>query len=117
VASSEYRQDSPYGVVRLSDGTYLSIDDPTYQEWVALGNSPCVPIPDISPRQFRQGLNSIGLRLTVETTIATLDQNIKDWYEYAQTFQHNHPVLLAMAQTLGISQEQIDTLFLAWSKL
>lgn len=76
-----------------------------------------VVVPDVSPRQFRQGLTAAGLRTTVETTIAAADQNTKDWYEYASSFQHDHPVLLALAAGLGVTHEQIGDFFTAWAKL
>jgi hypothetical protein len=66
---------------------------------------------EISPRQIRQALNAAGLRAAVETAVASSDQNTKDWWEFASTFERNHPVLVAMAVQLGMSTAQVDSLF------
>ncbi len=68
-------------------------------------------VPSLSPRQFRQALTALGLRAAVEAAIAAADQDTKDWYEYATSFEWNHSVLIAMATALGKTDADIDALF------
>lgn len=65
----------------------------------------------ISPRQFRQALTAIGLRATVEAVIAIADQDTKDWYEYATSFERTNHVLVAMATSLGKTDAEVDAMF------
>lgn len=69
------------------------------------------PPQSISPRQFRQALNAIGLRASVEAAVAAADQDTKDWYEYATSFERSNTVLIAMATALGKTDADIDALF------
>lgn len=78
----------------------------------AFEDVPVVPsIAAISPRQFRQALTSIGLRSAVEAAVAAADQDTKDWYGYATSFERSNAVLIAMATALGKTSEDIDALF------
>ena len=40
----------------------------------------------------------------------------KAWWEYAQVVERSHPMVGVLVQTLGLSDEQVDDLFLAASK-
>lgn len=88
---------------------------PVGLEWVTEQyidpNSPAVSKQSISPRQFRQALTSIGLRSAVEAAVAAADQDTKDWYGYATSFERSNAVLIAMATALGKTSEEIDALF------
>ena len=65
----------------------------------------------ISPRQLRQALTATGLRSAVEEAIAAADQDTKDWYEFAIEVERSHPMVNAMADGLGVTQQQLDDLF------
>lgn len=82
-------------------------------DWVYVGEQPVEPAPikPLSPRQFRQALTALGLRATVEAAIAAADQDTKDWYEYATSFERTNSVLVAMAAALGKTDADIDELF------
>ena len=67
----------------------------------------------VTPRQIRLALNAAGLRDAVENAVAASDQAIKDWWEYALDIERKHPLIESMAQQLGITDQQIDTLFVA----
>jgi hypothetical protein len=74
------------------------------------------PVPQalpivVSPRQIRQALTASGLRSQVESAVAAGDQDTKDWWEFATAFEENHPRVLAMAAGLGVSNEQLHSLF------
>lgn len=87
---------------------------PAGLEWVVdpyIDPNALVAFPSLSPRQFRQALTALGLRAAVEAAIAAADQDTKDWYEYATTFERNHSVLIAMATALGKTGADIDALF------
>lgn len=73
-----------------------------------------VPAPatnEVSARQIRQALNQAGLRAQVETAVAAGDQNTKDWWDYANTFDRNHTKVVAMGEALGVSNASLDDLW------
>lgn len=65
----------------------------------------------VSPRQIRQALNAAGLRAPVEAAVASADQDTKDWWEFATSFESDHPVLLAMAGGMGMTEAQVREVF------
>ena len=66
---------------------------------------------EISPRQIRQALTATGLRASVETAVAAADQDTKDWWEFATTFERSHSRVIGMAQALGVTPRQMDDLW------
>jgi hypothetical protein len=73
-----------------------------------------IPVPPfVSPRQIRQALTAAGLRTQVEAAVAASDQDTKDWWEFATTFERRHPMVVAMATGLGITEKQVDDLFIS----
>jgi len=69
------------------------------------------PIPPLTPRQIRMALTRIGLRTTVEAAVAAGDQDLKDWWEWSQTFERLHPAVVSMGDALSQSAEQLDALW------
>jgi hypothetical protein len=117
-----YKLLNPTLVKRLEDGCCIPLPPAEsegfkYQAWLNLGNTPLpadiipVTIRHLSPRQFRQALNAIGLRQTVETAISAADQNTKDWYEYSTYFDRQNPVMISFANQLGKTSADIDALW------
>ena len=119
---------------KLTDGTaVLRLDDssiiggpgaPGYDEyltWLAQGNAPepaDVVIPNaVSPRQIRQALTAAGLRAQVESAVSVSSQDMKDWWEFATVFERQHPMIVGMAQQLGIGASAVDALFIAASSI
>lgn len=85
--------------------------------WVSGAPLPVIPVvtvpEEISPRQFRQALTKFGFRQQVEGAIAaSVDQNLKDWWEFTSAFQRRHPEVLAMATALGFSDAQLDQVWI-----
>lgn len=64
-----------------------------------------------TPRQIRQALTAAGLRTAVEAGIAAGDQDTKDWYEFATSFERLHPSVIGLATALDVSEAQLDDLF------
>jgi len=107
------------GISRMS----CSVENEEFKAWLAEGNTPepADPLPIvsivISPRQIRQALTQLNLREIVESAVATGDQDLKDWWEFATQIEENHPEVLGMATSLNITEEQVHELFvLAKSK-
>lgn len=67
----------------------------------------------VSAFQARAALNAAGLREKVESTMSdpATDQTVKDAWEYATTFKRNSPTVLTLATELGLTDEQLDNLF------
>lgn len=78
---------------------------------LSLPPGPVIPT-SLTPRQLRLILNAYGLLDQVEALVATQDKAIQLAWEYATTFLRDDQLLNTMAQHLGITQEQIDTMFI-----
>lgn len=78
-----------------------------------------VEVPQtLTPRQIRIQLTNSGLRQQVEDIIAnTDDYALKDWWEYSLDYKRDNPILIDMATQLGLTDEQIDDMFIQASKL
>lgn len=70
-----------------------------------------LPILVVSPRQIRQALTAAGLRTAVEAAVASGNQDLQDWWEFATAFEENHPMVIGMAATLNVTEEQLHSLF------
>lgn len=80
-------------------------------------------MPSLSARQFRLGLVSAGVSPNVVATViaampvgAEQDKAQIEW-EYAETFQRKHPLIATIGKELGLSDAQIDNLWLAAADL
>ena len=71
-----------------------------------------VPI-SVSPYQARRALNAAGLREAVETAVASASYEVRDAWEYALTVERASPMIAALAAALGLSETQVDDLFIA----
>lgn len=75
----------------------------------------------VTMRQARLALLGAGLLPTVQAAIAALPSPQKEAaeieWEYAQEVQRNHGLVPSMAQALGMSEAQIDDLFIAAAAL
>ena len=73
-------------------------------------------VKTITPRQLRLQLLSVGLLDDVEALCAT-DRAMSIWFEYSLDFQRSHPMVEEMAVQLGLTQDDVDTMFIEASKL
>jgi hypothetical protein len=94
------------------DGTWVSDNDVEVQSIIdSYVETPEVP-QSVSPAQFRVALNDLGFRLGVEAYLGTASQNVRDYFEYATYFERNNQTLVSGAQTMGLTDSQIDSLFI-----
>ncbi len=84
-------------------------------QWIEIQNN----IPEnISARQVRIWLLQHGISLQqVENAIDTIQDPVlrditKVEWEYAPYIERNHPMLVPLAQALGLTQEQLDQAFI-----
>lgn len=103
----------------LNDGEYAVFTD---GEWVTTTELP-QPIPEpiqvpqsITPLQAKLQLLEMELLDEVEAMVAT-DRKISLYWEYALEIRRDHATLLAMATALGLSDSQVDEMFIEASKL
>lgn len=75
-------------------------------------------IPTLSPRQLRLALLRLGMTgAQVEAQIAAMPGTDADReaamieWEYAPTYQRDHPLVIMLGAALGLTQAQIDA---AW---
>lgn len=73
---------------------------------------PPITYTSITPRQIRQVLTLSGHRAQVEALVAAGDQDLRDWWEFALFFERSHPVLNSMAASLGLTDSDVDALFM-----
>lgn len=77
---------------------------------VPVDPSPVVTTP-VSPRQIRQAMTAFGMRAAVEAFVSAADQDTKDWWEFASSFERQHPMIVGAANALGQTSDHIDALF------
>lgn len=81
------------------------------------------PMPKLTARQLRLGLITNGITLaSVEATIAAIPDDtdreiaLVEW-EYASEFNRDHHLILQVGTALGLTEPQIDAMWMAASTL
>ena len=77
---------------------------------------PIEVIQSITPLQAKLQLFELGLLDEVDTLVST-DRKVQLYWEYALTIERNNEILLSMATQLGLTNEQLDDMFIQASKL
>jgi hypothetical protein len=101
--------DSPTQVAGVL-GVFVEVDYNTMQadEMNARSRIP----KSVSPRQIRQALTRTGLREAVEAAVLAGDQDTKDWYGSSLQFERRNPQVVDMGLRLGVSEQQLDELWM-----
>ncbi len=86
-------------------------NDPLYQKRMEQYDTSGVPYA-ISARQAKLALLEAGLLEKIEEVIQQMDKQTQIAWEYATEFSRNNPLLLALAESLKLSKEAIDNLFI-----
>ena len=97
--------EAAYNAIRWEDAR----PKPTWAEIVAA--EPPAPAPVVTMRQARLALNTAGLLDAVNAAIANADNITKIYWETSPTVARDNTVLLAVADGLALSDEQVDDLF------
>ena len=131
-----YYNTDNYQIKDLSDeliSGWIENDNPKKDKWVLLPEKPAndyywnngvwtqyqVSVPEsVSARQIRLWLINNGIQLSqVEDAINNIEdpitrETIKVEWEYAPYVERNHPMLVPLAQALGLTENQVDTAFI-----
>lgn len=75
----------------------------------------------ITKRQARQELIEAGLVGAVENAINSIEDATQkalmlSWWNDSQTYDRDNPELITMAASIGLTEEQLDAMFLSASK-
>jgi hypothetical protein len=117
-----YKHTDTTFIIRVADNAFIpqDLDNTDYQnylQWVAAGGTTLpadIPVKVFTPLtkwQVLKVLRQFGLLASVEAAIAEADDITKEAWQYASTYERTSTVLNGMAQVLGMSSEQLDTLF------
>lgn len=104
------------------DGPTIPVSSPAYwclmhpEDGVApeIGEyeAPPLPVPNVvSARQARLALLAAGKLDDVETAISAASQTVQITWEFANEIFRDDPLISAIAVGLGMSNEEIDALF------
>lgn len=80
-------------------------------EWAA--NEGKVKVPQsVTMRQARLMLSNAGLLDSVNASVQASSKDIQLTWEYAQEVKRNDPYVLSLGASLGLTDAQIDNLFI-----
>lgn len=85
------------------------------QTWELVADEVIIP-QSITPLQAKLQLLKLGLLDEVEALV-TGDRTAQLYWEYASIIERDNAVLLSMANSLGLTSEQVDEMFIEASKL
>ena len=91
------------------------MDDDTIAKEVAKRKEE-LKVKVITPLQLKLQLHAMGLLDEVEAMVLA-DKTMQLYWEYVLEIQRDHPILVAMTTQLGLTDKQIDNMFLKASKL
>jgi hypothetical protein len=110
----------PNQIIRLSDGAIIpnapNGDWQNYQQWLADGGIPDpadpepVVIREIDARRLKKALARLNLLDTVEAAIAQSGGEAKIDWDRATTIREDYPLVVALANNLGLDTDAIFTL-------
>lgn len=111
-------QEIPVAPPVLSNGEFAVWNG---SEWVITSTYPTPVVikyvPQVlTPRQARLALLQATLLDEVEAMLAT-NKEMQIWWEYSLEIQRSHPHIVSMATALGMTEAQLDDLFILGATL
>jgi hypothetical protein len=92
---------------------YAAIVDQCEASYIPPPPKPQVIPAVVSAWGMRKALNQLGLRKSVEDAVAaSIDQNLKDGWQYAREFNRTDDLVVAMGASLGKTPAEMDALFI-----
>lgn len=115
-------------IIRVGDGAFIpkdtyNVDYQEYLSWVAEGNAPVTTpvqpaaIPDaVTMRQARLALLHAGKLAAVDSAIANMSGSAGDAarieWEFSNTVERNKSLVRALGPAIGMTDQDLDSLFL-----
>lgn len=111
------RADIWEGVLLVPDPDGLAVIGGTWTEeggFVAPPEpEPVIVVPQsVTPLQARRALRKAGIKAEVDAYVETLDDDAQDAWEYALSVERNNPIVLGAGAALGMTEQQMDDLFI-----
>lgn len=87
-------------------------------KWVVRTPAPAPSVPQIvSARQARLALLQSGLLPTVANSVSSMSQEVQITWEYATEWDRNDNLVISIGSSLGLSNTDMDNLFIVASGL
>lgn len=117
---------APSGVTHIESGRLIGRGDPQwsdYLQWLSRGNVPALPTPpevvappDVVPKSVsrfraRAVLQIAGLLESADAVVAEMHPLTQIAWTDAAYFRRDSPILISVAQQLGITDAQVDDFF------
>jgi hypothetical protein len=106
------------GNVILADQAFVDAVYPN--DYMQLPDDPTPPPPvpqSVSIREACQALEEAGMLDDIEAAIAAAPRTVQIDWQRATSVDRNWPTLLAIQSAMGLTDEQIDALFIRASQL
>ena len=102
-------------VVREEGSTFSGLVDGV---WTVRSPAAPTPVPrSVTPLQARKALRAAGMLDTVNEWMAQQAEEVREIWEYALTIERDNPTLADAATAMGLTEEQMDALFVAASQM
>lgn len=120
----QYQLTDGGSILRLDDGAFIPQDPANtdycdYLAWLAEGNTPSPALPAlptvpeaVTMRQARLALLRAGMLSQVDAMVAAADVVTRITWEFSSEVQRTNPLVLSLASSLGLTDEQLDNLFI-----
>lgn len=71
----------------------------------------------VTPLQARKALRAAGMLDAVNSWMAQQPEEVQEVWEYALTIERDNPTLADAATAMGLTEDQMDALFVAASQM